>query len=73
MGLSGIDGLYRSDKQQRFSLVKHTALTAIEPNSGYESQDQLVTVKVTSVLPEPTLLVRLRTPTIEKAASYTVY
>jgi hypothetical protein len=71
--LSEIDGQFRSDKQQRFNLVKHTAVLAFDPVTGYDSQEQLVTVKVTSVLPEPTLLVRLRTRETENAASYTVY
>ena len=45
----------------------------LEPATGWESTENLVTVKVTSVLPEPTLLVRLRTYETEHAAARTVF
>lgn len=53
--------------------IAHTAIRYLEPATGWQSQRQLVTVKVTSALPEPTLGVRVRTYPTEHAASRVVH
>ena len=53
--------------------VKHPAVRYLEPNSGYERDNQLVAIKLTSVLPEESLLVRLRTYATENKLSRIVY
>ena len=61
VSISEIDGQFRVDKQQRFMLTKHMAVISVTPNTGWDIQEQLVTIKLTNVLPEPTLRVKLRT------------
>ena len=73
VSVSEIDGQFKTFTQQRFTVVKHTAVRYLEPSSGWESQEQLVNVKVTSALPEPSLLVRIRTYATEHAPSRIIY